>query len=70
MKKYHKLRNRQKITREFQIEKNNKFQIEKEKIPTRIILIRKRKLFQLEKGKYSNKKKENIPINKRKIFLI
>ena len=52
MKKYHKLRNRQKITREFQIEKNNKFQIEKEKIPTRIILIRKRKLFQLEKGKY------------------
>ena len=29
----------------------NKFQIEKEKIPTRI---RKRKLFQLEKGKYSN----------------
>jgi hypothetical protein len=30
--------------------------------------MRKRKIFQLEKGKYSNYKKENIPITKRKIF--
>ena len=43
----------------------------KENIP-----IRQRKIFQLEKGKYSNekkenipnRKKENIPIRKRKIF--
>ena len=26
-------------------------------------------MFKLEKGKYSNQKKENIPIRKRKIFL-
>jgi hypothetical protein len=30
--------------------------------------IRIRKMFQLQKGKYSNYKKENIPITKRKIF--
>jgi hypothetical protein len=35
----------------------------KENIP-----MRKRKIIQLEKGKYSNEKKENIPIRKRKIF--
>ena len=29
-----------------------------------------RKTFQLEKGKYFNEKKENIPIWKRKIFQI
>ena len=29
-----------------------------------------RRTFQLEKGKYSNVKKENIPIRKRKIFQI
>jgi hypothetical protein len=29
--------------------------------------IKKRKTFQLQKGKYSNEKKENIPIRKRKI---
>ena len=32
------------------------------------IPIKKRKIFQLEKGKYSNYKKENIPITKWKIF--
>ena len=30
--------------------------------------MRKRKIFQLEKGKHSNQKKENISIRKRKIF--
>jgi hypothetical protein len=35
------------------------FQIEKRE---------ERKTFQLEKGKYSNEKKENIPMRKRKIF--
>jgi hypothetical protein len=29
-----------------------------------------RRTFQLEKGKYSNEKKGNIPIRKRKIFQI
>ena len=29
---------------------------------------KERKTFQLEKGKYSNWKKENIPFKKRKIF--
>jgi hypothetical protein len=35
----------------------------KENIP-----IRKRKIFQWEKGKYSKQIKENIPIKKRKSF--
>ena len=35
----------------------------KENIP-----MRKRKIFQLEKGKYSKQTQQNIPIRKRKIF--
>ena len=31
---------------------------------------KERKTFQVEKGKYSNEKKENIPIRKRKLFQI
>ena len=43
----------------------------KENLPIRkikVFLLEKRKIFQLEKGKHSNKKKKIIPIRKRKIF--
>ena len=30
--------------------------------------MRKREIFQLENGKYSNEEKENVPIRKRKPF--
>ena len=39
-------------------------------ILTKIEKWEERKIFKLEKGKYSNKRKGNIPIRKRKIFQI
>ena len=54
--KYH-----EEIKEYFDFKKSVHFQIEKWE---------ERKTFQLEKGKYSNEKKENIPIRKWKIFQI